>query len=189
MDPRLRSWTTRTTTAEAAQTHLYKHRGEYKARTRSMKTVRSGKGTAHEQRKTPCEGRVTPCSTPPMELPSLISPGIAPGPALLTSAGALTAKIPRTAAASTPNRHFDAVPTVRFPTENGDFSLMWSAPPSEPPRKLHCGGNQTTATLHRCSSVHTRRSQDWRRSQQRSPKKAPSTRLKGLVLGDIRSRH
>ena len=71
-----------------------------------MKTVRSGKGTAHEQRKTPCEGRVTPCSTPPMELPSLISPGIAPGPALLTSAGALTAKIPRTAAASTPIRHF-----------------------------------------------------------------------------------
>ena len=71
-----------------------------------MKTVRSGKGTAHEQRKTPCEERVAPCSTPPMELPSLISPGIAPGPALLTSAGALTAKIPRTAAASTPNRHF-----------------------------------------------------------------------------------
>ena len=189
MDPRLRSWATRTTTAEAAQTHLYKHRGEYKARTRSMKTVRSGKGTAHEQRKTPCEGRVTPCSTPPMELPSLISPGIAPGPALLTSAGALTAKIPRTAAASTPNRHFDAVPTVRFPTENGDFSLMWSAPPSEPPRKLHCGGNQTTATLHRCSSVHTRRSQDWRRSQRRSSKKAPSTRLKNLVLGENRSRH
>ena len=109
MDPRLRSWATRTATAEAAQTHLYKHRGEYKARTRSMKTVRSGKGTAHEQRKTPCEGRVTPCSTPPMELPSLISPGIAPGPALLTSVGALTAKIPRTAAAaSTPNRHYDA---------------------------------------------------------------------------------
>ena len=162
MDLRLCSWTTRTTTAEAAQTHPYKHRGEYKARMRSMKTVRSGKGTAHEQRRTPCEGRVTPCSTPPMELPSLISPGIAPGPALLTSAGALTAKIPRTTAASTPNRHFDAVPTVRFPTENGDFSLMWSAPPSESSPLTARAGNQTTATLHRCSSVHTRRSQDWR---------------------------
>ena len=140
--------------AEAAQIHLPEHRGECRARARSMKTVRSGKDTAHGARKHRGDGGVTPCPPPPMECTWPILPGIAPGPALFTNAGALAAKIPGTSAANPPNRHGDAVFNGSLPTENGDFHPVYSVPPLDPPQKHAGAGNQTTTTLHRCWSAH-----------------------------------
>ena len=85
-----------------------------------------------------------------MECTWPILPGIAPGPALFTNAGALAAKIPGTSAANPPNRHGDAVFNGNLPTENGDFHPVYSVPPLDPPQKHAGAGNQTTTTLHRC---------------------------------------